>query len=157
MDSGIIFQIEAKLREEFQELRSNLPDKAEDLMKNASDGIGEIYRGAMVAEAPYLWGDLREGHEVEERGPLEIYVFSDVPHFEPVVNGHKITGPFNSAKQLAWWFWYLKNELGGEYEPKYGTGNKTEGDDYPARAMVIADPEVEARLQKFLDEVVEGN
>lgn len=149
-DAGIFFEIETLLKGEFQDLRSGFPEKAEDLM-SASDGIGEIYRGAMVSEAPFKWGDLREGHTVEDVGSLEKYIYSDVPHFEPVVKGHKVAGINNSPRQRRWWFWYLKNELGGEYTPL--TNGKVEENDYPSRAMINAEGEVDARLQSFLDEV----
>ncbi len=150
--AGIEFDIEKYLKEDIKNIRDELPEKAEAFM-SASDGIAEIIRAEMVSEAPFLWGDLREGHTVEDVGPLEKYIFSDVPHFEPLVKGHIITGINNSPRQRAWWFWYLANELGGSYTPKYGTGNKTPENDYPSRALVNADAAIESRAQLFLDEV----
>ena len=152
-DAGIIFEIEKLLKDDFQDLKENFPDKSDELMSNANDGIGEIIRGAMISESPFLWGDLRWAHTVEDIGPLEKYIFSDVPHFEPIVKGHVITGVNNSERQRRWWFWYVHNELGGEYSPKYGTGNKTPENDYPSRALINADSDIDERLQRFLDEV----
>lgn len=151
VEAGILFEIEKLLKEDIKELRDSFPEKAEALMGDASNGIAEIYRGAMVNEAPFKWGDLRTGHTVEDIGPLEKYVYSDVPHFEPIVKGHAVAGINNSPQQRGWWFWYLEHELGGEYTPK--TDGRVEENDYPSRAMIIAEPEIDARLQQFLDEV----
>lgn len=155
-DAGILFDIENRLLNEIEGFRNDFPDRAEQLMGDASDGIGEIIRGAMVSEAPYKWSDLREGHTVEDIGPLEKYIYSDVPHFEPIVKGHIIMGVNNSERQRRWWFWYLANELGGSYTVKHGTGNKTPENDYPARALINAEGDIEARLDQFLQELIGG-
>lgn len=134
------------------DLRPNFESIKTDLMPEAImliDDIAEIERSWMIALAPFLWGDLREGHTIEEIGILARYVYSDVPHFEPVVAGHTVLGPFSSEKQLHWWFWHLKNELGGKYEPKVGTGNKTAPNKYPSEALIASEGEVDARIEVF--------
>lgn len=150
VDAGITLEIESLVKSELQDLKGVFPEKAESLM-GASEGIAEIIREAMVSRAPYKWGDLREGHTVEDVGPLEKYIFSDVPHFEPLVKGHTVSGINNSDRQRRWWFWYLEKELGGEYTPK--TNGKVEANDYPTEALQSVDGEIDARLQAFLDEV----
>jgi len=158
-EAGITLDMEKALKGEFQTIRDNFPDKAEELM-DTGDGIAEIIRGAMVTEAPFKWGDLREGHTVEETGELERYIFSDVPHFEWVVLGtrpHDIypraavtylgsTVREGSGKSALFWE--------GADHPVYMVHHPgTAPNDYPSRALQNVDGEIEGRLQRFLDEV----
>lgn len=159
VDAGITLNIEHLVRSEFEDIRSSFPDKAESLM-SAGDGIAEIIRKHMVTEAPFKWGDLREGHTVESMGPLESYIFSDVPHFEWVVKGtppHDIyprgavtylgfTVREGSGKQALFW-------EGAAHPVRMVHHPGTKPNDYPSRALENAEGEVEARLQQFMDEV----
>ncbi len=159
-DAGITLEIESLIKNEFQDMRDSFPEKAEDLMSGASDGIGEIIRGAMVNEAPFKWGDLREGHTVEDVGPLEKYIYSDVPHFKFVVEG---TAPHDIFPRAA--VTYLGHTIragsgksalfweGADHPVPMVHHPGTQPNDYPSRALENADGEIDARLQKFLDEV----
>lgn len=124
---------------------------------NLRDDIGDILVDEMQVVNPI--GETQQLNDLTICLVLDeytIYVFSAAAHFEPVVAGHVILGPMLTEKQRKWWFWYLHNVLGGEYTVKYGTGNKTPENDYPAEALVNADDPVEARLQQFLDVAMGG-
>ncbi|MDY9922790.1 hypothetical protein [Methanobacterium sp.] len=130
---------------------SNIPSKTSNFIED----IGELHRQEMEDIAPV--GETEELSNltvVISTGEFSVYVFSASGHFDPVVDGHEIMGVFNSPKQTAWWFWYLNNVLGGDYEVKYGTGNKTPPNDYPSEAMVIVDADVDARGEQYLNGIL---
>lgn len=50
-----------------------------------------------------------------------------------IVNGHRV---LTTTKSRRWWFWYLKNELGGSYKRKTnGSPGYVPPDDYIQRAV----------------------
>jgi hypothetical protein len=50
-----------------------------------------------------------------------------------IVNGHAV---LTTEKSRKWWFWHLKNELGGSYTRKTGGGpGYVSPDNYPERAI----------------------
>lgn len=160
-DAGILFDIENRLLNEIEGFRNDFPDRAEQLMGDASDGIAEIIRGAMVDEAPYKWGDLREGHTVEDIGPLEKYIFSDVPHFEWIVKGTKPHDiyPIGTVSYLGQTIRQGKRALfweGASHPVPMVHHPGTEPNDYPARALINAEGDIEARLDQFLQELIGG-
>lgn len=121
------------------------------------DDIGDIGVEEMQVVNPI--GETQQLNDLTmwiPQGEFVRYIFSAAGHFEPVVAGHVILGPMLTEKQRKWWFWYLHNVLGGEYTVKYGTGNKTPGNDYPAEALINMDDPVEVRLQEFLDGAMGG-
>lgn len=156
---GIEININNLAKEAFQEIVNVLPEASYHLMK---DDIGEVYRENMVSLAPFKWGDLREGHIVEETGNLEIAVYSDVPHFKFVVAGtqpHWIypKGTFAGAT-------YMGQEImghNGGYLYWVGADHPvwrvyhpgTQPNDYPAEAFTQAEPEIDSKLQEYLNNV----
>jgi hypothetical protein len=132
-----------------------------DLIPQASimmDDIGGIYKNAMQDVTPI--GETNQLHDltlVESFGELDRYISSEASYFDAVTDGHMVYGPVFSDLQRRWWFWYLNNVLGGEYEVKVGSGNKMAGNDYPSEAMDMADNDVESRVNEFLDFLVGGS
>lgn len=136
-----------------------IQSKVDDFIPQAitmMDDIADIYKQGLEDNAPIgETGELGDLSTWDSIGTLERFIFSASDHFDPIVKGHTILGPYTSDKQLRWWFWYLWNELGGSYEPKYGTGNKTEANDYPAIAFEDADSAIDDRVDEFAGWVVE--
>lgn len=145
----------------FQEKLDGLDDHAKQCL-DAGDGMAEIIRGAMVSEAPFKWGDLREGHVVQEIGEWIRRIFSDVPHFDWVVGGtyaHDIWasgwvggsylgvtkyGKTGTGKQALWW-----PDAPHPYTHVHHPGTKP--NDYPLRALENAKPEIESRVTELID------
>lgn len=131
-------------------VRSDLPGKSTTFM----DNMGDLLVEELQVESPI--GETQELHDLAmwlPQGDLVRYIFSASGHFDPVVEGHEIMGVFLTEKQTRWWFWYLNNVLGGSYDVKYGTGNKTPENDYPARALANADSDIEMELDQFYYDV----
>ena len=131
----------------YQKIIDDFPGKTSDLV----DELAELYRGYMVAEAPYIFGDMREGHVIESTGEFTRYVYSDVPYFDAVVNGHVVNGPIYSDKQRRWWFWYLRTVLGGDYSNK--TDGFQQGNNYPERAYNNAQSSIDNKMQEYLSKI----
>ncbi len=133
-----------------EEIISNiLPQTSQTL-----DDISDIEVEYMQSENPI--GETQQLNDLtmwEARGELVRYIFSAAGHFEPIVNGHVILGPFLTDLQRRWWFWYLNEVLGGDYDVKYGTGNNTPPNDYPSRALEYSDADVDARLDQYLNDL----
>lgn len=132
------------LKDDIRNLFSNelrtLPNRFTELI----DALGEISREGMVAEAPFKWGDLREGHVVLTISQFIRYVFSDVPHFPWVVEGtqpHIIEGN-------PWLYW-----PGAEHPVRRVNHPGTSPNDYPARAAVNVESSVDARVNEFLEQI----
>lgn len=124
---------------------NELPEKARELLGDESSGIAEKYRAAMIDEAPYVTGDLREGHIVEETGEYERLITSDVPHFPFVVLGtraHVIRGN-------PWLYWE-----GAEHPVRRVNHPGTAPNDYVSRAFENAEGAVDAEIQRFLDSFI---
>lgn len=122
---------------------------------NFLDDVSDIEVEYMQSENPI--GETQELNDLTmwiSQGELVRYIFSASGHFDPVVGGHEIMGPLLTEKQRKWWFWYLNNVLGGDYDVKYGTGNKTPPNDYPAIALVNSDADVDARGDQYLTELL---
>jgi len=120
---------------------------------NLLDDISDIEVEYMQSENPI--GETQQLNDLtmwEAFSALVRYIFSAAGHFEPIVNGHAILGPFLTEKQRKWWFWYLNEVLGGDYDVKYGTGNSTPPNDYPSTSLVASDADVDSRCEQFLDE-----
>lgn len=154
--AGIEINIQDMVRPGLEEIVNILPSKAEEAM-DASDGVAEIIRGYMVSFAPFKWGDLREGHIVEDVGPLERYIYSDVPHFKWVVEGtppHEIrakhTITTKTGKEIPGYLYWegLEHPLSVVHHPGTAPNN------YPSEALAASESEVEARLTRFIDEVL---
>ena len=126
----------------YEALREDFPDKFSQLMED----LAEIYRLYMVDFSPWITSNMRQMMEKDDTGDYSWYVYSDVPYFDDVVGGHKVYGPIFSDKQRRWWFWYLKNVLGGSYTSKGGYS----GNDFPAQAYDAASGEIDAKIQEFL-------
>lgn len=124
---------------------NELPEKARELLGDESSGIAEIYRAAMIEEAPFKIGDLKDRHIVEEIGDLERSIYSDVPHFEYVVLGT----PAHLIEGNPWLYWE-----GAKHPVRRVNHPGTEPNDYPSQAFQNAEPAVEAELQKFLDSFI---
>jgi hypothetical protein len=131
----------------YQKLVDELPDDTTLLL----DDLSEIYKENMDIEAPYLTGYLISMHIVEMLGTYDRYIYSDASYFDDVVGGHAVYGPIFSDKQRRWWFWYLKNVLGGSYENK--TDGHQPGNDYPTRAYYNAQSAIDARIQEYLSNI----
>ncbi|MCE7699503.1 MAG: hypothetical protein K8E24_012100 [Methanobacterium paludis] len=136
----------------YDRIVSELPDNTVDLL----DDLGEIYKESMDNDAPYLTGFLVSMHIVEQLGTYDRYIYSEADYFDSVVGGHTVWGPIFSDTQRKWWFWYLANVLGDSYEPKVGSGNKMEGNNYPMRAYYDAQGAKDARVQDFLSKIGSG-
>jgi len=131
-----------------QEILDTIDNYAESTM----DDIGDIELDAMQFIVPI--GETGElGHDliVENEGGLSRSIYSLSDHWDAVVGGHNVFGPIFSDKQRKWWFWYLWNVLGGEYDNK--TDGYLPGNDFPLIAMEMADSNVEARVNEFLDQI----
>jgi hypothetical protein len=137
----------------YQKMVENIPQKTVSLV----DEIASIYERYMTMEAPISdspgRGGLRDAHTIMDIGEYGRYIYSDVPYFDAVVTGHEVMGIDNSEQQRKWWFWYLKNVLGGDYTPIVGTGNKTEGNDYPTRAFYNAKSDVDTAINNYLNNI----
>ena len=134
---------------ELQDILDNLLGSANEFM----DDIGAILQENMELVTPIGdTNDLYDKTTVEVEG-LQRSVYSKSDHFDPVVDGHMVYGPVFSDRQRKWWFWYLENFLGGDYDVKVGSGNKMEGNEYPTRAYYDAQSSVDMRLQEFLDNI----
>ncbi|MCE7699764.1 MAG: hypothetical protein K8E24_013445 [Methanobacterium paludis] len=128
----------------YDKIVTEMPDNTVLLL----DDLGEICKEKMDIEAPSGTGNLISQHTVEDFGTYARYICSEVEYFDPLVGGHNVFGPIFSDLQRRWWFWYLKNELGGEYENK--TDGHYEGDNYPMRAYYDAQAEMDSRMQDYL-------
>lgn len=136
-----------------ENVKTSLPVESSNFM----DTMGDLLVDYLQTETPI--GETHELHDLTmwlAQGELTRYIFSASGHFDPVVDGHEIMGVFNTPKQTRWWFWYLNNVLGGSYDAKYGTGNKTPANDYPAVALINADSDIESGMDKFYDDVFGG-
>ena len=132
---------------ELQDILDNLLGSANDFM----DDIGAILQENMEIVTPIGdTNDLYDKTTVESEG-LQRSIYSKSDHFDPVVDGHMVYGPVFSDRQRRWWFWYLENFLGGDYDVKVGSGNKMEANDYPLEAVDLADGDIEMRASEFLD------
>lgn len=148
--ASVIISRDDQITPYLESVKGDLPGKSSAFM----DNMGDLLVEELQVESPI--GETQELHDLAmwlPQGDLIRYIFSASGHFDPVVDGHEIMGVFQTPKQTRWWFWYLKNELGGSYTVKYGTGNKTPENDYPARALVNADGEIELMLDTFYDDV----
>lgn len=138
-------QVSPALQEELDQL---MP-QAESTM----DDVGNIYLDATQQVTPIgETGDLFHETIVESDGPLSKIIYSTSSHWDYVVGGHDVFGPIFSDLQRRWWFWYLNEVLGGWYENK--TMGYYEGVDYPLSAFENAEPEIENRLDDFLNQIV---
>lgn len=141
-----------------QDPTSDLQSTLDELHSQAfvlMDLVGQIYLEFIQPMTPVgETSELLNLTDVFVEDDLERWVGSMAEHFDYIVPGHTIAGVFNSERQTRWWFWYLNNVLGGEYDVKYGTGNKTPEYDYPGMAFDMADPIVEMALEEFGDWIV---
>lgn len=145
----IQFTKDDQLSPELRDILSELDSYAESAM----DDIGTIEQDAMQFIVPIgATGELGHNIIVEVDGKLSRSIYSLSDHWDAVVGGHNVFGPIFSDKQRRWWFWYLWNILGGEYVNK--TDGYLPGNDFPLIAMEMADSNVEARVNEFLDQVV---
>lgn len=138
-----------KVTPELQAKIDEIFGKANETM----DDIGDIYREAMEQVTPIgETQDLYNATTVDSEGPLTRVIYSAMYYFDYVVGGHAVYGPIFSDLQRRWWFWYLYNVLGGVYN------NRTNGfqppNDYPAEAFDNAEPDVDRRLDEFLDWII---
>lgn len=136
-----------------QDILDNILGKTSNFL----DDVSDIEVDYMQSENPI--GETQQLNDLtmwEPKGELVRYIFSAAGHFEPIVEGHVILGPMLTERQRKWWFWYLFNVLGGDYDVKYGTGNKTPANDYPTRALVASDDEVDVRAEQYLDDLFGG-
>lgn len=136
-------------RPDLDDILNNILPKAVTMMDNVAD----TYKDYLETEAP-----VGETHELsdlsmwESLGPLERFIFSASGHFDPIVKGHKVYGPIFSDLQRRWWFWYLWNVLGGEYENT--TNGMTEPNDYPQVAFDGADSDIDGILDDYLQDLL---
>ena len=134
----------------FERIVGELPDDTTQLL----DDLGETYKEFMEFEAPAISFDLINNIIVEMLGTYDRYIYSTVSYFDDVVAGHDVYGPIFSDKQRAWWFWYLKNVLGGEYTNK--TDGHKEGNNFPTRAYYDAQSTIDAQISRYLENIGRG-
>lgn len=84
-------------------------------------------------------GKLKKGHKLVSKSLMAKQIINNVDYWVYVVYGHKL---WVSEKQRKWWFWYLREMLGGSYTRKWFSIKKS-GDmevfvmpnNYPDRAV----------------------
>ncbi|MBZ2167008.1 hypothetical protein [Methanobacterium spitsbergense] len=131
----------------YQKIIDGLPDDTILLL----DDLAEIYKDNMDIEAPNLTGFLISMHVIEQLGTYDRYIYSEASYFDDVVSGHAVYGPIFSDLQRRWWFWYLQNVLGGEYENR--TDGRQPGNDYPTRAYHNAQSAIDYRLHEYITNI----
>ena len=145
-----------EIRKGNDEVTPDLHDKQDNLLVQAIvtlDIIAELYKEFMQAVTPI--GETNQLHDLTDifsDDTLSRWIISEAPHFDWIVPGHAVYGPIFSDKQRRWWFWYLNNVLGGEY-----TNNamgKTGPNDYPQIAFDMAEGDVNAEAEEFLNWIV---
>lgn len=122
-------------------------DKTPQLGINLVDGIAEDIRDAMVIEAPFKWGMLKELHVVETVSDWIREIFSLAPYFDIVVGGSSPHDIYPLSKKALYW-------PGADYPVKHVYHPGTAPNDYPSRAIVNADGAINTRVNEFLDQVV---
>jgi len=77
-------------------------------------------------------GHLRDRHRVTGSGTHR-QIVNDASYVKYVITGHRV---LTTPRSRRWWFWYLKNELGGTYRRKTpGPKGYVRPNNYPRRAV----------------------
>ena len=97
-------------------------------------------------EAPVKEGGLVSSIEPNFQSDYQWIIGANIEYAADVHEGHVVAGPLNSDRQRKWWFATLKDEYGGEYTPKVGTGNKSDGNPFFDRALDT----VEGNLEEYI-------
>lgn len=120
-----------------------IDDFAEDVLETIqSPGYCPVDKGA-----------LRDGHYIIGEGNVR-YICSEEEYWKYVVGGHY---SLTTERQRAWWFWYLEEVLGGQYQRKTdGPTGYVPPDNYPERALDhviksnMIDAHGKARISQFI-------
>jgi len=123
------------------------PDEVKTEFKNMLERMEKMYYDAILKEVPIDTWNLYFSHETrwEEYG-FEIEPTADYAKY--VIGGH---ATMVSEAQRRWWFWYLNNILGGEYERKTeGPPGQVPPNDYIGRAIESSEGEFLNIFEDFM-------
>lgn len=130
----------------FEELEAIIPKAINLAMKE----FGIILLTEIKKEAPVgETGFLRAGHDMNIQDNIG-EILCNVFYWRHVVYGHRV---LTTDKSRKWWFWYLKNILGGSYQRKTdGPVGYVPPNDYILRASVnvMSKIDMEAIFMKYL-------
>jgi hypothetical protein len=142
--------LEMKLTPGVRKLLEGKPDIEKGILSPSLDRLADktvtiIKKPGM---APRDEGHFAARHQADKSHPTRKKIINPVRVengrylWTYIVNGHMV---LTTEKARKWWFWHLKNELGGKYTRKtpgqsvMGPGGKAVGyvppDRYPARAV----------------------
>ena len=108
---------------------------AKTILKNIQSGISS------EGGAPRNTGAFSQSHTIQHESRVT-YILSSkrasngTPLWKYIVGGHRV---LTTERSRRWWFWHLKNELGGNYTRKtQGPRGYVPPDDYVQRAVDAA-------------------
>lgn len=114
------------------------------------DDLQDIAERWVRKEAPRDKGVLKSATRHDGQGDTRhIFVSTTVaPYFRPVVEGHRT---LTTVKQRKWWFWHLRNNLGGNYTRKTkGPKGQVPPNDYMNKAFHNMMPNIKAKVKNFM-------